>query len=151
MLHHTGTARYVTFQVHHSFQYTRQYTGAEYFEVRAIKAVSMQVFKCWKMGHFHKKDPPPQNLTQNLKRSSFITFFFQLLFDTAALSILLTLSIRSCSEFSRLRAGPAKALPERVIGYAPLHITYFDVICWHGVCCVPTFLMPSFCFCTQDL
>ena len=76
MLHHTGTARYVTFQVHHSFQYTRQYTGAEYFEVRAIKAVSMQVFKCWKMGHFHKKDPPPAESYAKSEAEEFHHIFF---------------------------------------------------------------------------
>ena len=76
MLYHTGTARYVTFQVHHSFQYTRQYTGAEYFEVRAIKAVSMQVFKCWKMGHFHKKDPPPAESYAKSEAEQFHHIFF---------------------------------------------------------------------------
>ena len=49
----------------------------------------------------------------------------------------------------RFRAGPVKALLERLIGYAPLNNTYFDVIFWHGVPYVPTNLwgaIPFFFF-----
>ena len=35
--------------------------------------------------------------------------------------------------YSELRAGPAKTLPVRWIGDAPLNITYFDVIFRHDV------------------
>ena len=37
-----------------------------------------------------------------------------------------------------VRAGPAKALPERLIGNAPLNNTYFHAIFLHGVSRIPT-------------
>ena len=43
-----------------------------------------------------------------------------------------------------VRTGPAKALLEQLIGYAPLSNTNFDILFWHGVPHVPrTFDMPS--------
>ena len=50
------------------------------------------------------------------------------------------------SKNHKLRAGSAKALPERLIGYryAPLKNTYYKVIFGHGVLYVPTNLGDTY-------